>query len=1139
MPFHLHTGNRLDRLADRLAEVVRAPLASVFTPEMVVVQSLGMARWLKLELARRLGVCARMEFPFPRAFTDRLSREMLPAVPAGESFRREVVQWRLFRLLGALPETADFAAPRRYLDGGDARKRLQLAARLANLFDQYSVFRPGHIAAWDAGRPAGPPPGTGAAHPDEAWQAGLWRAVVAETGPAHPASVHTALLAALAGPAPAGLPERITLFGMSALPPAYLEVFAALARHRDVHCFLLQPCAEWWGDLTTGREAERVLRRLGRRAGDAPDVHLEEGHRLLGSLGTLGRDFLKLIYEHADPVEETDFVAPAPATLLGGIQRDLLELRGAADGDRSDRVVAATDDSVRVHVCHSPLRELEVLHDHLLDWFQRDPTLTPRDVLVMTPDLAKYSPLVQAVFGSPEDGTPSIPFSLADRGPRQSGQITDTFLGILRLAHGRLGVTSVLDLLEKPAVRARFGFGEADLPKLRHWIAETRIHWGRDAGHRAALGLPATETNTWRAGLRRLLLGYAMRLDDAATSEAGAEESGGAAAVPSAGGAGSGAPGAAGHAPLFAGILPYDDIEGGDALLLGKFAEFADRLFGAVGALEQEHTPAGWTPLLTGVVDGFFLADGDTASELAVLRRTIDGLGRDRAAAAVTASVALGVLLEPLSAALDDDSSGAGFLTGGVTFCALKPMRSIPFRVICLLGMDDGAFPRQAPHLGFDLMAAHPMLGDRSTRDDDRYLFLETLVSARDRLHLSHVGQSQRDNRPIPPSVVVGGLRDHIDAAVVAEDGQGSPRENGLVVKHRLHAFSPAYFSAGPESPLFSYSRENCATAAIARGPRSGDRRFIAAPLAGSGPERRQVALQQLAGFLAHPARFFLRERLGIELPREEAALEDDEPLALDPRGAYGLKQDLVAWLLAGRDPGRFFDEVEAQGRLPHGQVGALGYRDIQAAAVRFRARIGDTASAAPVAVDLAIDGFTLTGRLAPRVGGGPLHFRCARLKAVDRLRLWVEHLAWQLAAPDAAPEAIASSRCESLLVAEDATVRFRPVPHADAVLRDLLALYWSGLQEPLRFFPRTSLAFVEAERKAAAGKSRSKRTPLEQSRTEWVGSERPPLPGEGDDAWLKLCFGRDDDPLDDEFQELSRRILGPMLEHTVEEDGA
>ncbi len=1129
MPFHLHTGNRLDRLADRLAEVVRAPLASPFTPETVVVQSLGMARWLKLELARRLGVCAQMEFPFPRAFTERLSREMLPAAPGGEPFRREVVQWRLFRLLGVLPETDDFAAPRRYLDGGDARKRFQLAARLANLFDQYSVFRPGHIAAWDAGRPAGPSPGAAAAHPDEAWQAGLWRAVVAETGPAHPASVHAALLAALAGPAPAGLPERITLFGMSALPPAYLEVFAALARHRDVHCFLLQPCAEWWGDVTTGREAERVLRRLGRRAGDAPEVHLEDGHRLLGSLGTLGRDFLKLIYEHADPVEDTDFVAPAPATLLGGIQRDLLELRGAADEDRSGRIVAATDDSVRVHVCHSPMRELEVLHDHLLDWCQRDPTLTPRDVLVMTPDLAKYSPLVQAVFGSPEDGTPPVPFSLADRGPRQSGQIADTFLRILQLAHGRLGVTSVLDLLEKPAVRARFGFGEADLPKLRHWIAETRIHWGRDAEHRAALGLPATDANTWRAGLRRLLLGYAMRPVDAATSS---DE-----------GAGSGSPSAADPAPLFAGILPYDDIEGGDALLLGKFAEFADRLFTTVGTLEQEHAPEDWRPLLAGVVDGFFLADGDTAAELAVLRRTIDGLGRDLAAAAVTAPVALGVLLEPLSAALDDDASGAGFLTGGVTFCALKPMRSIPFRVICLLGMDDGAFPRQAPHLGFDLMAARPMLGDRSTRDDDRYLFLETLVSARDRLHLSHVGQSQRDNRPIPPSVVIGELLDHIDAAFAAEDGEGKPSEHGIVVKHRLHAFSPAYFSADPASPLFSYSRENCATAAIARGPRSGDRRFIADPLAGPGPERRKVTLQQLAGFLAHPARSFLRERLGIELPREQATLEDDEPLALGARDAYGLKQDLVAWLLAGRDPGRFFDQVEAQGRLPHGQVGALGYRDLQAAAVRFRARLGDTASAAPVAVDLAIDGFTLTGRLAPRIGGGLLHFRCAKLKAVDRLRLWVEHLAWQLAdtsaALDAAPDAIASPRCESLLVAEDATVRFLPVPQAEAILRDLLDLYWRGLQEPVRFFPRTALAFVDAEQKAAAGKSRSKRTPLEQARPEWAGSERPPLPGEGDDAWLKLCFGRDDDPLDDEFQDLARRILAPLLQHTEEENAA
>lgn len=1119
MPFHLHTSNRLDRLADQLAAVVRPPLASPFTPETVVVQSLGMARWLKQELARRLGVCAHVEFPFPRAFADRLFHELLPEKPEDSSFSREVLQWRLFRLLGQLPDSEIFASPRRYLAEGDARKRLQLASRLANLFDQYLVFRPDFIRAWDLGAPASLSSGQTLAHTAEGWQAELWRQLAAESATPHPAELHASFLkllrsqgahaddttgaSGIASPDFSALPSRLALFGMSALPPFYLELFAALADHTEVHCFVLQPCAEWWGDITTGRESERLLRHLGRRAGDAAEAHLEPGHRLLGSLGTLGRDFLRLIYEHADPLEADSFCAPDGTTLLQQLQRDLLELNDPATQGQEKRLVASGDDSLRVHVCHSPIRELEVLRDQMLDWFQRDPTLTPRDIVVMTPDLATYSPLVPAVFDPIEDEAQRIPYNLADRGPRQNGQIADTFLRLLQLASGRLGVTAVLDLLECPAVRARFHLAEADLSILRHWVIRTRIHWGRDAQHRDALGLPATDANTWRTGLRRLLLGYAMAGD-------GTE--------------------------LFAGTLPFPDIEGGAAELLGHFAEFAESLFGIVDTLEHEQSPTDWQRVLLHVVDRFFFNDPATADELAQLRRTLNELSQRMTAGGVAEPLELAVLLEPLAAALEDDTSGAGFLTGGVTFCALKPMRSIPFRIICLLGMNDGAFPRQPPHLSFDLMAAQPRLGDRSTRDDDRYLFLETLVSARDRLHLSHVGQSQRDNRPIPPSVVISELLDHLDASFTTGNELEKLSATSLVIKHRLHAFSPAYFQPESSSPLFSYSRENCAAARVGA-RRQGLAPFLAQPLDEPAPEYRQVTLRKLAEFLCHPAKFLLRERLGLQLPSATDTLDDEEPLELDAREAYSLKQDLVGWRLAGRDPARFDAVVAAENRLPHGQPGALAFNEVHATAERFHARLGDTILAAPVTVSLTLGEFRLSGPITPRPDGSLLHFRCAKLKAADRIKLWVEHLAWQqwhtenkIAPKSPAPPA-------SLLVGEDKTLRYHPVATPGEMLTALLALYWRGLQESLPFFPRTALAFYEAERKMAGGKSRSNKSPLEQAMPSWFGSERPEIKGESDDAWFHLCFRHEADPLSEEFEQLARRVFGPMLDATEEDE--
>lgn len=1096
VPFHLHTSNRLDRLAGRLADVMRQPLASPFTPETIVVQSLGMARWLKLELARRLGVCGHVEFPFPRAFADRLFQAQLSVGPEPAALSREVVQWRLFRLLADLPDTELFDVPRRYLVDKDPRKRLQLATRLANLFDQYLVFRPDFLTAWENGAPAALPSGQPLPHPADPWQAELWRRVVIEAAGPHPAHLHAELIAALAKTPPENMPARVALFGISGLPPFYLQLFGALAAHLEIHCFVLQPCAEWWGDISTGRESERTLRRLGRRAGDAEEVHLEPGHRLLGSLGTLGRDFLKLIYEHTDPIEHEDFAGPAGSSLLHQLQRDLLELSNAGSGMK--RPIAADDDSIRLHVCHSPVRELEVLHDHLLDWFQRDPTLTPRDVLVMTPDLAAYAPLIQAIFDAPQTEDQRIPYSLADRGPRQNGHIAETFLRLLRLAHGRLGVTSVLDLLECSALRTRFGLLESDLPMLRHWVADTRIHWGRDEAHRDSLGLPATSRNTWRAGLQRLLLGYAM---------------------------------AGNETELFAGLLPYPDIEGGPAELLGRFAEFAEQLFGNLTQLEHPKTSNNWTQLFLGLVDEFFTGDRETADELAELRQSITGLGRQLATAKVTEPLALAALLEPLAAALENDTSGAGYLTGGVTFCALKPMRSIPFRVICLLGMNDGAFPRQAPHLSFDLMAAAPRLGDRSTRDDDRYLFLETLVSARDRLHLSHVGQSQRDNRPIPPSVVISELLDHLDTAFTVGNNDGRVSDTCVVVKHRLHAFSPDYFATDSNRPLFSYSRENSATAASVRAGRLGVVPFLAQPLAEPGLERRHVTLKQLADFLSHPAKFFLRDRLGIELPRAAEILDDEEPLSLDARESYALKQDLVAWQLADEDPTVLGKLLAAQGRLPHGQPGVLDFHTLRNTADRFRQRLGDTAAGEPIPVDLTVDGFQLTGQITPRSDGSLLHYRCAKLKATDLLRLWIEHLVWNLTGS----HEVESWKSE--IIAEDATVRFLPVPEAEKHIRELLGLYWEGLRRPLPFFPRTAHALVEAEQKLAGGKSKAKTSPLEQARPKWLGSERQPLPGERDDAWIELCFRHESDPLTEEFQTLARAVFGPLLAHSEREE--
>ncbi|MFM1770851.1 MAG: hypothetical protein RJA22_3380, partial [Verrucomicrobiota bacterium] len=770
---HLFTSNRMETLAEHLAHCLRTPLSSPLAEEIVVVRNKGMERWLRLELARQLGISARFRFEFPEEFIRQLLQQALPEAAAENPLQRDVLAWRIAAVLPDLQDHPAFAPVRHYLEGRDERKLIQLSGRLANLFDQYQVFRPELVLDWDAGQ-AGRDPAA-------AWQAELWRAVTGHARGLHPAALARRFADALGQPRREGLPERVAIFGVSALPPFHLDMMGALAGRVQVNFFLLQPSREYWGDITSPREQDRIRRRALGAEEAAFDLHLESGNRLLASLGYLGRDFLKLLLGAGDWVATESFTEPGEETLLQAVQADLLHLRdrGAPGSETPRLAVGQDDDSLRIHVCHSPLREMEVLQDHILDWLAKDQTLQPRDIVVMMPDVATYAPFVQAVFGSPEGDAQRLPFSLADRGAREASHVVSTFLDLLALPTTRLGAATLLAPLDTAAVREKFGFSEREIERVRDWVRDLNIRWGIDAEHRAGLDLPRMDANAWRPGLERLLLGYAI---------------------------------APGDHRLFAGRLPFADVEGDAAELAGRLAEYAERAFALVRQLGEARPLGAWVELLEGVVGDFFAATEEAERELQLLRSTLADLRGQAAVAGFTRPLGLDALRERLEPALAEDLQQGGFLRDGITFCGLKPMRSIPFKVVCLVGMNDGAFPRPTQQASFDLMARQPRLGDRSTREDDRYLFLETLLSARQRLHLSHVGRGIRDNRESPPSVLISELLDYLEQGFYLEgtdpDGNDGALRERLVVPHRLQAFNTDYFN-GQDARLFSYSQAN------------------------------------------------------------------------------------------------------------------------------------------------------------------------------------------------------------------------------------------------------------------------------------------------------------------------------------------
>ncbi len=879
----LYTSNRLENLADRLAEVLRLPPPSPLTPEIILVQSQGMEKWISLELARRLKICANIHFPFPNQFATDVFRLTLPDEEETALFDPEIMAWRIMKILPVLLKRKGFEALLLYLSEGPSDLKLfQLSQRVADLFDQYLLFRPEMLFHWEKGK-------------EDHWQAVLWREMVRGIEKKHRAALQKNFLEQIGSSVvrPGILPERMAVFGISALPFFHVEMLAALSRYLEVNLFLMNPCREYWGNLLTRRETHKVKERAREKQTPSEYLHLPQENSLLASLGRLGQDFFEMILSF-EPREEDGSVDPGQKTLLNCLQQDILFLRERGSRDEGKKEIDPADLSILIHSCHSPMREVEVLQDILLSLFETHPGLLPKDVLVMTPDIKTYAPYIQAVFSVSPDDPRWIPFGLADRGIRQESPVADVILGLLDLQGSRFGVSRVMALLESPAVQRRFSLAEEDLRLIRRWIEDTRIRWGIDRESRKVLGLPDYPENTWEAGLERMLLGYALpRRED----------------------------------ELFMGILPYDRIEGSEAMVLGNFVHLANRLFALEKDLGEPRSLGDWGDFLSRMLDDFFSSDEETEQGLLFIRRVLRPFGERQELSGFDEKINLEVIRSFLKATFENEGFGTGFITGGVTFCAMLPMRSIPFQVIGLLGMNDDAYPRPTKSLGFDLLAMNPRPGDRSRRNDDRYLFLEVLLSAREKLHISYVGQGIKDNSPRPPSVLVSELLDYLEAGYRIS---GKEIREQIIRRHRLQAFSPSYFEKSQADRFFSYSTENLEAARQARNSLPEGKPFLAQGLPEPPPDWKTVEVGQLIRFFGNPAQYILNQRLGIYLEEEESVFGETEPFEVKGLDKYALEQRLVERGMENRSLAATFPAVRAAGLLPHGRTrGVLFSKDL------------------------------------------------------------------------------------------------------------------------------------------------------------------------------------------------------------------
>lgn len=955
----LYPSNSLELLAELLAELLLSqqrqvaaaePLA-LLTPVRVLVESQGMEHWLRLQLAERHGIAMNLEFPMPSRFIWELARQLLgDEVPHQSPYSRELLCWRLDALLADERFAADERAAEANAYWGygqtaaDPLKRFQLAGKLADLFEQYLLFRPDWLEQWQQ-QPS-------SCH----WQGLLWNLLLADE-PNHPLWLQRQALARLeqlAASHPERLPSQVVIFAINAMAPPTLQFFEALAAVVPVHLFHLNPCVEFWGDQLS----DRALARAARKAQLDGWLAQEPGNPLLANLGTQGREFFNALqalggYEVSGFVDEQEHGgADGTASLLHQLQRDILILH-----DGRTTPMPLQDESLVISSSHSALREIQALHDHLRHAFAADETLTPRDVLVMCPAIEDYAPYIDAVFRRPWDADEQrLPCSIADRSQRDGEPLVAAFAELLQLPDSRFAVSTIIDYLRLPALQRRLVLRDGELALIERWLKLAAVHWGLDGDHRqqqAALAAPQPMFS-WQWGLERLLLGLAHGDRTGLVDRPGGE------------------------------LLLLPEVEGQGAVVLGRLLQLLERLRRHLAQLRQPRKADGWQRYLHELFDSLFVADeADDSGREAVLA-AIDGLQAHTAAVGYQAELPLSVVRCYLNHHLSQPAGRNQFLTGQITFCSMVPMRSIPFRIIAILGLNDGAFPRQSTPLGFDLMAQQPRRpGDRSRRGDDRYLFLEALISARQQLYLSYQGRDIRTNNERQPSLLLKELFDYLQRGYGWQfDGPES-----AVRQQPLHPFSRANFS-GP-LPGFDAGWARLVEPLAAR-----NNRIELPPLPASD---QPLTLEQLQRFYANPLKAFARERLGLVLDEPAPLAADDEPFAVDGLTRYQLREQLCqAWLGQGDQPEQVSRRFAASGLLPASPVTPrLLERELaecQQLAQAVAAAGGP--QLAPRKVQLQLAGEQLLAEL-PLLADGQslLLWRPGSWRAADQLRLWLYHL--------------------------------------------------------------------------------------------------------------------------------------------------
>ncbi len=1024
----LFESHRMEILAESFVATLTAAAAGgeldPLAPPTVIPQNPVTGRWLSFYLARRTGISASLDLPlagrFIRNFFDRLYG---PAAGSAH-FDRETLLLRIYTLLPGLLALPSFAPVAHFAGEGREGLRLyDLAALLADLYDRSMIYRPELLLAWESGQggreedPVGP----------EGWPAILWRALAGPDRPLHRARMMIRFLNGEERVPEESVPRSLALFGLTGMAPLDLRFFRTLGESHGcaVDLFFLNPSREYWGDVVGSRTREA--------ASDTAKPYLERGAPLLSSWGSEFRTVHESLVEIGEA--ERLFFGEEPDSLLEHLQEDILTLFDRGEEVRSGRLerrrIPATDRSVEIVSATGRVREVEMLRDRLLDLFAGDPTLAPEDIVVLAPDITPYAGIVRSVFSpgifpsssradAPQGssgGEPRIPFVVSDRRETDASPAFQALLALLSLPGDRITVTHLATLLAVPSITNRFGLSGQKTDRLREILSRGGFRWGRDEGDRQEVA-PSVATHSFTWGLDRLLLGYAC----------GPEET-----------------------PEGLPLSPVAVAEDSDGEVAGALSRFLWVLDRHLERMKDPHPAEAWPDLLAATLEIFF----DPQDEDPVLEMLFALPGEIRevfSRAGLTEELSSAWIGRHIARTAQDREGRDRFLTGGVTFGRMVPLRSLPFRVVCLLGVNDGEFPRVHHPPSFDWLAARPRPGDRSRREDDRTLFLEALLSARQALWISYLGRESRDGAPKEPSVLLREFEDILSEGFTGEKGES------LLSRIRLESpvdpLSPAHYADSGDPRLRSFSR-SWREVLLAAGETAS-----ATPAVFWDPEFRlpedappeSVLLDDLRDFFGNPARHFLLRRLGFSSQLREIDLPEDEPFSLTLRE-----------LLQGLNREDFGDNA-----LPWAPLGPLELAGARRKKREHEKRVETLlelhpGGEEPVEISLMVAGVRVAGRLS----GLRTTLDGKRGILIDRwpgtvypahiITAYLQHLV----ASRAVPDYTGTFLCGKMKSGPESFHSWRQLPE-DATLESFIEAFLSARARPLPFDPESSLRYAE-----------------------------------------------------------------------------